>query len=76
MRRTAGDPGTQKVQGAQRFRAADAVGGESIFALIRLQRVVRLQAEVSVDQAGVETQVLEPGLQGGDVVAVERAPNW
>ena len=31
-----------------------------------------LQAEVPVDQAGVETEVLQPRLQCGDVVAVER----
>jgi hypothetical protein len=33
---------------------------------------VRLQTEVAVDQAGVETEVLQPGLQRGDVVAVHR----
>ena len=31
-----------------------------------------LQAEISVDQAGVETEILQPGLQRGDVVAVHR----
>ena len=30
------------------------------------------QPEVAVHQAGVEAEVLEPGLQGGDVVAVHR----
>jgi hypothetical protein len=33
---------------------------------------VGLQAEVSVDQAGVETEILQPGLQCGDVVAIHR----
>ena len=31
---------------------------------------MRLQAEVAVDQAGVETQILQPGLQRCDVVTV------
>ena len=30
------------------------------------------KTEVSVDQAGVETEILQPGLQRGDVVAVHR----
>ena len=33
---------------------------------------MRLQSEVAVDQAGVETEVLQPGLQRRDVVAVHR----
>ena len=70
--RAAGDPGTQKVQGAQRFWAADAVGIQAVLALVGHQRVVRLQAEVAVDQSGVEAEVLQPGLQRRDVVAVHR----
>ena len=35
-----------------------------------------LQPEVAVDQTGVEAEVLQPGLQRRDVVAVHRRPNW
>ena len=73
VQRSAGDPGTQKVQGAQRFRAADPVGGHAVLALVGHQRVVGLQTEVAVHQRGVEPQVLKPGLQGGHVVAVHRS---
>ena len=72
VNRATRDPGTQKVQGAQRFWAADAVGRHSVLALIRHQRVVGLQPEVAVDQPGVEAEVLQPRLQRGDVVAVHR----
>ena len=72
VRRAAGHPRTQKVQGAQRFWAADAVGVQAVLALVGHQRVVGLQPEVPVDQAGVEAEILQPGLQGGDVVAVHR----
>ena len=68
----AGDPGAEKVQGAQRLRSADAVGVQAVLPLIGHQRVVGLQPEVAVDQAGVEAEVLQPRLQGGDVVAVHR----
>jgi hypothetical protein len=69
---TARNPRTEKVQGAQRFRAANTVGVQARLALVRHQPVVGLQAEVAVDQAGVETEVLQPRLQRGDVVAVHR----
>ncbi len=68
----AGDPGAQKVQRPQCLRSADAVGRHAVLPLIRHQRVVGEQPEVAVYQAGVEAEVLEPGLQGGDVVAVHR----
>ena len=72
VRRAAGDPRTEKVQGAQRFRAADAVRVQPVLTLVGHQRVVGVQPEVAVDQAGVEPEILQPGLQGGDVVAVHR----
>ena len=72
VRRAAGDPGTEKVQGAQRLRAADAVRVQAVLPLIGHQPVVGLQPEVAVDQAGVEAEVLQPGLQRRDVVAVHR----
>ena len=40
--------------------------------LVGHQCVVGVQPEVSVDQAGVEPEILQPCLQGGDVVAVHR----
>ncbi len=52
----------RKVQGAQRFRAADTVGVEAVLALVGHQPAVSLQAEISVDQAGVETEILQPWL--------------
>ena len=57
------------MKGAQRFWAADTVGGKAVLALVRHQCVVGLQSEVSVDQAGVEAQILQPRLQRGHVVA-------
>ena len=72
VRGAAGDPRAEEVQGAQRFRAADAVGIQPVLALVGHQPVVRLQAEVAVDQAGVEAEILQAGLQRGDVVAVHR----
>ena len=72
VQRAAGHPRTQKVQGAQRFWAADAVGVQTVLALVGHQPVVRLQTEVPVDQVGVETEVLQPRLQRRDVVAVHR----
>ncbi len=47
-------------------------GIQPVLTLVGHQRVVGLQAEVPVDQAGVEPEILQPGLQGGDVVAVHR----
>ena len=68
----AGDPGAEEVQGAQRLWAADAVRRQPVLALVGHQPVVGLQPEVSVHQPGVEAEVLQPRLQGGDVVAVHR----
>jgi hypothetical protein len=34
---------------------------------------VRLQPEVAVHQHGVETEILQPGLKRGDIVAVHRS---
>src|ERR1700722_12582999 len=72
MQRATGYPGTEKVQGAQRFRAADAVGVEPVLTLVRHQPVVGLQAGVSVDQPGVKAEILQSVLQRGDVVTVHR----
>ena len=72
VRRAAGNPRTQKVQGAQRFRTTDPVGIKSVLPLVRHQCIVRLQTEVAVNQPGVEAEVLQPGLQRRDVVAVHR----
>src|SRR5436190_23794307 len=68
----AGDPRTEKIQRAQRFRATDAVRVQAVLPLVGHQRIVRLQAEVSVDEAGVEAEVLQSRLQRGNVVAVHR----
>ena len=72
MQRTACHPRAEKIQGAQRFRAADAVRGESVLPLVGHQPVVGLKTEVAVDQRVVEAKILQPRLQGGDVVAVHR----
>ena len=69
---TAGDARPEKVQRPQRFRTADPVGGQTVFALIGHQRVMSLQTEIAVHQSGVEAEILKPGLQGRDVVAVHR----
>ena len=47
-------------------------GYKPVLTLVGHQRVVRLQTEVAVDEPGVEAEILQPGLQRRDVVAVHR----
>ncbi|SKY14964.1 Uncharacterised protein [Mycobacteroides abscessus subsp. abscessus] len=69
IRRPAGHTGTEPVECAQRRRTANAVGRESVLALVEAHRVVGALPEDAVDESGVVAEVLQSALECGDVVA-------
>ena len=65
--------GNQKVQEAQRLPARRYRPAQAIFALIgHMSALWVCRPEVAVHQSRVEAEVLQPGLQGGHVIAVHR----